>query len=710
MQQMAKVSWDGQSYSFGDERRFLISGEFHYFRVPQADWRRRLRLWKDAGGNAIATYVPWLIHEPEEGHFVFGPEPWLQVEKFLQVCAEEQMHVLARPGPYQYSELKGAGVPLWVFQKYPQVLATDLAGKPRNSTGASYLHPIFLDKTRAWFDKICPLLAKYTIANGGPIAMTQFDNELMGIHEWFGGWDYNPETMGSGTEDGRYPRFLRERYGTIEAVNAAYGTTFASFAEARPIEGKGHKRNEDRRRVRDYMEFYFATTAEYAQILMQMMRDRGLDLPFVHNSANQGMNSYFLEMMRQTKGQVLLGSDHYYTLGMDWDQNNPTPLYASKCYFSLEMLRLMGCPPTVFEMPGGSCSDFPPITPTDLRACYWMHAAMGLKGVNYYILTGGPNPPGAGTTTDLYDYGAAIAADGTVRPILQVQKEFAEFLHTNPWLATATQETDFNIGLDWEHSRASNYFAERGDLQMSSADAWLFWRKGMFFSAMCSSWSPGMADLYTDDLLSAIDKPLWLATSACMVRAVQERLVRFVEAGGRLLLAPVIPYLDESLQPCAVLRDFLDGAATKPWEGIERRLNVGPVENVAVTGRLFVADGMPAGARAIAHEVNNQATCGWTVSRGKGSVTWLGLQWTHSMSEHGRMVSYLLEQCGVTGRVVECDNPNVWAILRRSGDRRMLFLLNLFSSPMEANVRLSEGAAPISYQLSAMQVQAIEVG
>lgn len=61
MQQMAKVSWDGQSYSFGDERRFLISGEFHYFRVPQADWRRRLRLWKDAGGNAIATYVPWLI-------------------------------------------------------------------------------------------------------------------------------------------------------------------------------------------------------------------------------------------------------------------------------------------------------------------------------------------------------------------------------------------------------------------------------------------------------------------------------------------------------------------------------------------------------------------------------------------------------------------------------------------------------------------------
>ncbi len=711
MQQLEKVAWDRHSYLFDGQRRFLVSGEFHYFRVPKEDWRRRLRLWKDAGGNAIATYVPWLIHEPEEGRFAFGPEPWRQVEAFLELCAEDHVHVIARPGPYQYSELRGNGVPLWLFEKYPQLLATDLAGKPRSRISASYIHPIFLEKTKAWFDQVCPLLAKYTLDRGGPIAMAQFDNELMGIHEWCGGWDYNAQSMGFGREDGRYASFLRQRYGSIEAVNEAYGTKFASFADARPIEDKGSRSNEDRRRVRDYMEFYFSTIGEYARILMQMMRERGLDVPFVHNSANPGMNAYFREMMRQTGGQVLLGSDHYYTLNMNWEQNNPTPLYASKCYYSMEMLRLMGCPQTVFEMPGGSCSDFPPVTPSDLRACYFMHAALGMKGVNYYILTGGPNPPGMGTTSDIYDYNAAIAADGTVRPLLQVQKEFAQFLHGNSWLAEAGLDSDFSIGLDWDHALAGNYFANRGDLEMSSADAWLFWRKGMYVSAMCGSWSAGMVDLHSDDLLSSTDRPLWVAASVCMARSVQERLVKFVSEGGRLLIAPVIPYLDENFRPCTLLRDFLDGASVSECSGACLRLNAGPVENVQLSGRLFKAQTLPSGAAAMAREVNSGATCGWKVARGKGSLIWLGLQWMHTMNEHSRMVEYLLAECGVRSRVVECDNPNVWTTLRSGAGRRMLFVMNLFSSPMVANIRVPSAGEgkPVRYELPPMTVQPVEI-
>ena len=33
-----------------------------------------------------------------------------------------------------------------------------------------------------------------------------------------------------GREDGRYPTWLRARYGTVEALNEAYGTTFESFS------------------------------------------------------------------------------------------------------------------------------------------------------------------------------------------------------------------------------------------------------------------------------------------------------------------------------------------------------------------------------------------------------------------------------------------------------------------------------------------------
>lgn len=45
----------------------IYSGAFHYFRVPRAYWRSRLRAMRAAGLNAVETYVPWNLHEPKSG-------------------------------------------------------------------------------------------------------------------------------------------------------------------------------------------------------------------------------------------------------------------------------------------------------------------------------------------------------------------------------------------------------------------------------------------------------------------------------------------------------------------------------------------------------------------------------------------------------------------------------------------------------------------
>lgn len=50
-------------YYLNGKPTFLYSGEFQYFRVPRKDWKTRLALFKEAGGNCIATYTPWLLHE-----------------------------------------------------------------------------------------------------------------------------------------------------------------------------------------------------------------------------------------------------------------------------------------------------------------------------------------------------------------------------------------------------------------------------------------------------------------------------------------------------------------------------------------------------------------------------------------------------------------------------------------------------------------------
>ena len=68
------ILFDTECYRTLTEPVYLLSGEFHYFRVPKGDWHHRMRLFKNAGGNVIATYIPWLLHEPEEGSFVSDQE------------------------------------------------------------------------------------------------------------------------------------------------------------------------------------------------------------------------------------------------------------------------------------------------------------------------------------------------------------------------------------------------------------------------------------------------------------------------------------------------------------------------------------------------------------------------------------------------------------------------------------------------------------
>jgi len=63
---MIPISWNPKSYKIDGKPQFLISGEFHYFRVPKSDWEKRLKLFKEAGGNCVATYIPWILHEPVE--------------------------------------------------------------------------------------------------------------------------------------------------------------------------------------------------------------------------------------------------------------------------------------------------------------------------------------------------------------------------------------------------------------------------------------------------------------------------------------------------------------------------------------------------------------------------------------------------------------------------------------------------------------------
>lgn len=382
-----KIEFDKKSYIINGERKFLISGEFPYFRIPKKDWATRLDAFIESSGNCVATYVPWIVHEPTEGNILFDDCDERDLTDFMRLVKEKGIALILRPGPYVYSELLYSGLPTWLALNYPELHAKNIQGENFCLDSVSYLHPLFLGKVERWYKAFCKVVSPYLSKFGGPLFMIQVDNEMIGVHEWWGSIDYHPVTMGFWKEGGRYPVYLERIYGDIATLNTAYGTSYHSFLEvfpkAEPVRGKQIAVLE-----KDYHDFYCETIEEYAVILKNILIENGVDCFMCHNASSASMIPMFKGLNKAMGKDFVLGVDNYYALNITWSQNNLTPQYFMKVLFASDLLKILGNPTTVFEMPGGSPSQIPPILKEDLYACYMANLAAGMRGVNYYIYTG----------------------------------------------------------------------------------------------------------------------------------------------------------------------------------------------------------------------------------------------------------------------------------------------------------------------------------
>ncbi len=139
----------------------VISGEMHYIRIPRAYWRARLRMAKAMGLNTITTYVFWNEHEPEPGVYDFSGNK--DVAEFIREAQQEGLYVILRPGPYACAEWEWGGLPAWLLR--------DGSIKVRTT------EPKFMVPARQWLKRLGQELAPLQIGNGGPIILTQVENE-----------------------------------------------------------------------------------------------------------------------------------------------------------------------------------------------------------------------------------------------------------------------------------------------------------------------------------------------------------------------------------------------------------------------------------------------------------------------------------------------------------------------------------------------------
>lgn len=138
----------------------ILSGAIHYFRIHPDEWYHSLYNLKALGFNTVETYVPWNMHEKEEGTFTFTG--FSDVVSFIQLAQEVGLYVILRPTPYICAEWEFGGLPAWLLEKNCRIRSSD---------------PVFLTYVRRYYEELLEKVVSLQVTHGGPILMMQIENE-----------------------------------------------------------------------------------------------------------------------------------------------------------------------------------------------------------------------------------------------------------------------------------------------------------------------------------------------------------------------------------------------------------------------------------------------------------------------------------------------------------------------------------------------------
>ena len=148
----------------------LISGEFHFARCPDSEWRDELLKIKAGGVSVVASYIFWIHHEEVQG--VWDWTGQRDLRKFLQTCHEVGLDVLLRIGPWCHGEVRNGGFPNWL-----QKMGDDKVFALRRD------NPGYLGYVTKLYAQIAEQTKGLLWKDGGPVIAIQVENEYSGPTE-----------------------------------------------------------------------------------------------------------------------------------------------------------------------------------------------------------------------------------------------------------------------------------------------------------------------------------------------------------------------------------------------------------------------------------------------------------------------------------------------------------------------------------------------
>ena len=179
-----------------------FGGDYNPDQWSEEIWDDDIRLMKQAGVNTVALAIfSWDRIQPTEDRWNFG---WL----------DRIIDKLGKAGIAVDLASATATAPLWLYESHPEVLPRD-----------KYGHQVNAGSRQSW-SPTSPVFKTYALTMCRKLAERYGDNPY--VTAWHMGNEYgwNNREDYSDNALAAFRKWCERKYGTIDALNAAWGTTF----------------------------------------------------------------------------------------------------------------------------------------------------------------------------------------------------------------------------------------------------------------------------------------------------------------------------------------------------------------------------------------------------------------------------------------------------------------------------------------------------
>ncbi|MBB4920051.1 beta-galactosidase [Streptosporangium saharense] len=240
----------------------LFGGDYNPEQWPEHVWDEDVRLMAEAGVNmATVAVFSWSRLEPRPGEYDFG---WL----------DRVMDLLHANGVAADLATATATPPPWLVREHPEVLPVDAAGT-RLDFGS-----------RQSYCPSSPVFHAATVRLARAMAERYRDHPALAM--WHISNEYADHTLECFCEEsaGHFRRWLRERHGSIDGLNAAWGTScwgqhYTAFDQVNPPRKAPGPVNPAQ--VLDWRRFCSDALLECFELEKAVLREVTPDVPVTTN-------------------------------------------------------------------------------------------------------------------------------------------------------------------------------------------------------------------------------------------------------------------------------------------------------------------------------------------------------------------------------------------------------------------------------------------